>query len=338
MNSEIQSRKERWKKFYDGSDEVSRIVMISYFNGIGPAPIPFDGDYELRHDWILKRYERMIDNLEWLNDDAVPYLSMATGTEIFAEAFGCEVKYPNDTNPFAMPLINDLREISSIKVPDWSNTRLADLMEMAKRIRDEAGEDALLKITDVQSPADIAALVLNKEEFFVGLLTQPQAVVELMEKTYILLTGFMDAWFKEFGHAFIAHYPDYYMDYGISLSEDEVGSINPEIFENYFLPFLNRLSEHYGQIGIHCCADSIHQWENFAKIKNLKVLNIVQPPDVCQKSHRFFENVCCQMPHHYLESPPDTWKTQMPKNARIIYKIRECKDKDEALYMLDALR
>ena len=98
------------------------------------------------------------------------------------------------------------------------------------------------------------------------MVEEPEAVKELCCKTHELLTSFLDEWFRRYGKTFIAHHPDYYMPYGVTLSEDEAGSVSPEMFEEFFLPHLTALSERYGQIGIHCCANAMHQWENFKKI------------------------------------------------------------------------
>ena len=49
------------------------------------------------------------------------------------------------------------------------------------------------------------------------------------------------------------------MPFGMTLSEDNIGSVGPELFESMFLPELNTLSRHYGAIGIHFCTHAHHQ-------------------------------------------------------------------------------
>ena len=65
--------------------------------------------------------------------------------------------------------------------------------------------------------------------------------------------AFLDEWFGRYGRDHIAHYPDYFMEGGWTVSEDEVGVVNEEMFEKLFLPELNELSRRYGGIGMHCC-------------------------------------------------------------------------------------
>ena len=87
-------------------------------------------------------------------------------------------------------------------------------------------------------------------------MESPQAVKELADKVKQLLTAFLDEWFRRYGREHIAHHPDYFMDGGWTVSEDEAGVVNQEMFAEFFLPELNALSDRYGGIGIHCCANS----------------------------------------------------------------------------------
>jgi len=166
--------------------------------------------------------------------------------------------------------------VSRIKTPELGSTPLTMLFEIADELRRRAGKNALIKLVDIQSPMDIAALIWDKNDFYSALIYAPEAVMELSVKVKELLTAFLDEWFNRYGVEFIAHYPSYYMPKGITLSEDEVGSVSPQMFVEYFLPELEELSNRYGGLGMHCCANARHQWENFKKIPNLRLLNLVQ--------------------------------------------------------------
>ena len=127
---------------------------------------------------------------------------------------------------------------------------------------------------------------------------EPEAVKELVAMTEKFLTEFLDLWFERYGTECIAHHPDYYVPKGVTFSEDEVGAISPDMFVEFSLGSLNRMSERYGgMVGIHCCADSRHQWDNFKLIKNLKLLNLnlTHTPDEFQTAYKYFEDTCVQM-------------------------------------------
>ena len=142
-------------------------------------------------------------------------MQVYSGTEIFAEAFGCEVHRPENNMPFALPLISSASEVAGLKVPELSTSSLAYLFDIGDELRRRAGDDALIGI-DIQSPMDIAALIWNKNDFYAAMLETPEAVRELAHKVGDLLTSFLDEWFARYGREFMGHFPDYYMPYGIT--------------------------------------------------------------------------------------------------------------------------
>lgn len=337
MNTEreINERKNKWNALLSGAENARNLMLIHCTEGLEPAGYVTDGHYETASDRALKKYEIMTENIAWLHDDSVPYLDMTTGTEIFAESFGCRVIYPGNNNPFALPKLESLSEIPALKVPDLWQTRLADLFETAFRLREKAGRNAVLKLPDIQSPLDIAALILKKEEFFAGMIDDPQAIRELIRKTHTLLERFLDEWFKEFGKEFVAHFPDYYMEYGVTLSEDEIGSFGSGMFSVFVSDELNALSDRYGRIGIHCCANARHQWENLKRINNLCCLNLCQPPEIIREAYGFFRDTCCQM-HSFYEGPVESWRERY-RNELVVFQIY-VQNREEALRIQELLK
>ncbi len=239
--------------------------------------------------------------------------------------------------PFAKPLLTRADEVSRLRVPELSTTPLARLFEMADELRRRAGEEALMKLVDIQSPMDIAALIWDKNDFFVAMLEEPEAVKELAEKVSQLLIAFLDAWFARYGRDFIAHYPYYYMADGLTLSEDEVGIVNTDCFAEFFLPELTALSARYGGLGMHCCANSRHQWEQFLRIPGLRVLNLCQPPEVVAAAYRFFALHVVQMHSGYGDGAPWQWPAQMPPGARVIFELNAA-SRDDALTLAARMR
>lgn len=100
---------------------------------------------------------------------------------------------------------------------------------------------------------------------------------------------------------------------GVTLSEDEAGSISPEQFSVFALPYLRRLSERYGGIGIHCCADAGHQWRFFRELPGLRYLNLVCPPtrpaeQYIGGAYTYFRDACSQFHGGWTPpGPPSTW-------------------------------
>jgi hypothetical protein len=316
----IQPRTQRWLDFYQkGTPRI--LYLINIQEDFPSRPWPHPDFVEARLEWAWQKYCTMLEHLDWLDDDSIPYLDVYTGTEIFGEAFGCKVHYSDDNMPFALPAASTWQEAQKILIPDLASSSLSYLFEMMSRLRNRAGKEALVKMVDLQSPMDISALIWDKNSFYTALIENPGAVIDLSSKVHEFLVQFLDTWFHEFGKTFLAHYPDYYVPYGITLSEDEIGAVNPEMFEKFFFPELESLSRRYGQIGIHCCAHARHQWPNLLKIPNLFLLNLVQSLKVTNDAYHYFSPFFTQMHSWTGEGEPWTWPSQIPSQARVVLTI-----------------
>ena len=217
----IEERKKRWCDFYDGNRRTLIVLEMDYGQRIYPTLETMDKFFE----YIVHKYRVQRDCLEWLDDDRILCISAVMGTENFAQAFGCPVLYPGNNNPFTKPIIFSAAEFAKFKKPKIEDSSLMEVLEFGHKLK-AAAPDALIQLPDVQSPLDIAALIWDKTNSFMSFYDEPQAVKDLIAMCCEVLIEFFDIWFKTFGKEFIAHYPDYYMPYGITLSEDEIGSIS----------------------------------------------------------------------------------------------------------------
>ena len=327
----------RWIRFFDMDSDVRTLYQVHYKPGLGPRPWPYAENEDQRVTWALEYYESMLRAREVVADDRIPFLAPYTGTEIFAQAFGCGVYCSGDNMPFALPRIHSASQVKSLRIPSVFAPPLERVFRIARRLRDRY-PDALMQLPDIQSPFDIAALIWEKGEFYAACLDEPEAVLELCHKVEALLTGFLDEWFRLFGTDYIAHYPEYFVRGGMTLSEDEAGAISPRMFETFCLPPLQRLNERYGGLCIHCCANSEPQWDNFARIPGLRLLNLNQPGPVMKRAFKRFAPVVAQM-HDWIGEgePGPAWREYMPDEAHIVL-YTSARTDDEARRALERLR
>lgn len=282
------------------TDRVARNRQFQHDLFAGPFPghaLVFDapgvahdlGDYTLSErpvsdwvPWVVANYQARVDQLAALDDDSVPVAVIHTHTGVFAEAFGCRLHAFEGSNAAALPFIHTAAEAAALRLPDFAAGRsLARFWELAELVREELGPDVPVTGPDIQSPFDIAALIWNKEELFLAMLDEPEAVLELVDKTHALLTNFLDAFRAEFPCHNTIHCPTGAFappSLGCSLSEDEVGSLSPAMFEQFCLPSLTALSERYGGLFMHCCAAADVHYPGFKRVPNLRGLNRVFQP------------------------------------------------------------
>ncbi|HOX38623.1 MAG TPA: uroporphyrinogen decarboxylase family protein [Candidatus Brocadiia bacterium] len=314
----LAERIRRWHDFFDRGKPPSHLFRINYAPDALPFPKAWPDRREERIEWAKAQYGKDVARMEWLRDDSIPCLYPFTGTEIFAEAFGCRVARPDDNMPFALPLISKPSEVARLRTPRFDAPPLGMLFEIADALRAWAGRDAVMRVVDIQSPMDIASLIWDKNTFFMAMIEEPQAVKDLAAMVRELLTAFLDEWFARYGTEFVAHYPAYYMPGGITLSEDDIGTVGVDAFEEFYLPELVELSRRYGAIGIHCCAHARHQWDGLMKTPNLRLLNLNQPVEVIREAYSRFASHCAQMHLWYGEGDPWTWPAQLPANSRVV--------------------
>jgi hypothetical protein len=338
FSAAVAERIDRWTRFLDGTGP-SRLFMIRHAPGAGIAdrPWPNPDARSARLEWARRSCAWHLERARWLDDDTVPCLDPWTGTELFAEAFGCPVHRPADNNPFALPLVRSAAEADRLAVPSLDAEPLERVFEMADELRQWAGGGAVMRLPDLQSPLDVAALIWEKQSFYPTLLDEPEAVERLSAKVRALQFAFLDEWFSRYGRPAAAHYPDYLLPRGVSLSVDEVGAMSPALFERCVAPELAAFANRYGGIGVHCCAHARHQWDGFARVPGLLLLNLNQPAPVLREAYRRFERIVPQW--HYGWDPgaePVEWEAALPPRARVVIDVAAGR-RDEALTLSEKL-
>lgn len=339
QSKRIESRKQRWADLFSPGGQRKNLLVINCAEGMPERPMLWPEKKAERIDWIMRLYEWQLAQMEWLEDDKLPFLENLTGTEIFAEAMGSKVFRPADNMPFAMPFVHTAEEAAKIKVPELFESSLALLFEIADEVQRRAGKEALMRLPDIQSPMDITALIWDKTDYFVAMLETPEAVKELSGKVAQLLKSFLDEWFRRYGNSFIAHFPPYYMQGGITLSEDEVGAVGTAMFDEFFLPELCALSERYGGIGIHCCAHARHQWGNFKKVPGLRLINLrFETEEEHRAAVETFADTAAQWHMvDYGAGDAVEFGPERPANARLVIE-RNAATRDEALKLSETMR
>ncbi len=342
----IDERKKRWIDFYnyDGLSKKNFIITTSFNENSTPTENtinPFSDRKKKHVEDVWNSYNAALERIKWLRDDYIPHIAIGSGTEIFAEAFGCKVKRPDNNMPFALPMVFNASDAEKIKVPKLEDSSLMYFFDIGDELKKRAGEDAVFRLVDIQSPIDIVAQIWDKKDLFAAMIEEPEAVKELASKVKELLTAFLDEWFRRYGREIIAHFPFYYMTSGITLSEDEIGSISAAMFNEFCLDELCELSERYGGIGIHCCANAKHQWDNLKKISGLKLLNFVQPMPIIEEALPYFTKEAaqyhyCHDEHTAAQALPYIMPQGYPEGSRVVIEA-VAKSRDEALELSDKL-
>ena len=319
----VEERKNRWLDLYraDGRTKILYLITCPEADG-PPRPRMWPQLKKERVEWAYRQWLAMSERIEWLDDYTVPYLSVTSGTEIFAECFGAKVSRPDDNMPFAIPFIKTPSEAAKIRVPRLEDTPLTLLFEIADELIRRSGGKAPLQLPDMQSPMDVVAQLWDKTDLFPSMIEAPEAVKELAEKVKTLQYAFLDRWFSKYGTDYIAHFPAYFMRGGVTLSVDEIGSVSTEMYDDFFEGEIREMSRRYGGIGIHSCADSRHQWGGLKKTEGLVMLNLCRPSRLLDESYEYFKDTAAMWPIHTVNNVGSALtrkrKNEYPEGCRLV--------------------
>ena len=213
------------------------------------------------------------------------------GVAILPCVFGCEPFYMSDeqnTLPMATPVAGGEKTIEALVakgVPDFMNIGwtpkvfecgrfyqkcLAPYPKLKKYVR--------IYHPDLQGPLDAAEVVWGSE-ILLSFYDNPDlltAFLNLVTETY---TQFLKRWFAENPNPFdrlashwgLAHHGN------IMLRNDSVMNISGDMYEEYVMPFDQRLLKEFGGGAIHFCGKGSHYVEHLARLEKFTALNLSQP-------------------------------------------------------------
>lgn len=124
----LEQRKRRWRDFLSRDKPAQHVFMVGVDDGKPPArPWPRWDNVPQRIERAWGMYRRQWERMELYPDDTVPFLHVYTGTEIYAEAFGCSVASPENNMPFARHIVDNASDATKIKTPELFLPELQDL-------------------------------------------------------------------------------------------------------------------------------------------------------------------------------------------------------------------
>jgi hypothetical protein len=227
---------------------------------------------------FVEDYRRWVALSEAVDDDAVPFLRILTGTHIYATCFGARPHFYPDSNPYAEPCIASAADADRVPEAKLENCRpLLRVLELAAALRRELGPDVTIGPPDMQTGFDTACILWDKTDLFCSMVETPEAVKRLAAKCTGLLRQFIAAYRRELPRTTFGHCPSTWTapEMGPWVSNDECGAMSCEMFEEFCLPEMIELARDWGGIGMHCCANAQHQFHLFRRIPNFYAFNRV---------------------------------------------------------------
>jgi hypothetical protein len=206
-------------------------------------------------------------------DDYVRQLNTNNGTSAMASAFGAGLQDVGGGH-WAETVIRDLAEVDRLEKPPVTAGRIGEALEQTRVARELS--DLPIRSLDTQSPLTVATQLVGVSELFVAMYDQPRRVHALLE---LITDFFIDVGEAQRAAAGEQYVPVYWPhlwapgEVGFEVADDYLLTLSPALYEEFSLPCLARLAEHFGGIFVHSCSIYREHLPCLQKIPHLRGVN-----------------------------------------------------------------
>jgi len=260
-HNEIERRKDLYRRTFD-YQSVDHLPVFVWVQG------PTSADHTIR--WELESGENQLAaNLVWIErslrllpDDYIPVVRITQGYLTVATMFGCHVHWSEDPNqpPGVMEHpIKDLGQVYRLAHPGLDTGMMPENLRRMRLFARNLPPDVYLTGVDIGGPLNNMKDLIDTNLFYTAFYDDPRAVHHLLD----LLTGVQ----LEVMQALVAvaggdlgrfgsldfdpvWHPEKYISF---CSDDVSATLGPKTFEEFSLPYNDRLYAPWGSGGLHNC-------------------------------------------------------------------------------------
>jgi hypothetical protein len=193
------------------------------------------------------------------------------GTISTASYWGGDIFTPQGGCIGIKPIIETEVDVCKVKPSSAEEGDVEKGAELWRTISTNLKTDRLYSsFIDIQGPLNTAALIWKQDEFMMAMYTNPSAVHELLEQIIDQIIKIGKAILKRIGKMSSGPLWPYIWlpsDLGIGITEDYMPLISPKLYKEFGIPYVEKISEAFSGLFIHCCGEYEHQLENLTKSK-----------------------------------------------------------------------
>jgi hypothetical protein len=273
---------QRWEAFWRMEDLGRPLWMIptpAAFSvaslGLVPMqPLLQDKAVQLRASLSFLRWREAMD----VGDDFVPQLRPELGAVVIPSAFGCRVRWFDHTLPWALPVIRATdppEKVYELPKPKVTDAHMGTILEYIDFFVTQTGGRYPIAPAELTGPLNTAYQVWESDAFMVAMYTHPKEVHHLMRLVTDLTIAFLKEERSRSPEFNPCHFPPVWFPKacGTAIGDDCMAVLSPKLYEEFALPYVNEISDEFGGLLVHSCGNIVHQFDNLAKIHNLRGLN-----------------------------------------------------------------
>ncbi len=246
-------------------------LILHEYRPAAEGEVPTDPD-PIRAKVIAEEYQAL--HLRVRNgDDYVAQLNTNNGTSAMASAFGAGLQDVGGGH-WAETLIRDLAEVDRLGKPPVTAGRVGEALEHTRVARELSSLP--IRSLDTQSPLTVGTQLVGVSELFMAMYDEPRRVHALLE---IITDFFIDVGEAQRAAAGEQYVPVYWPhlwapeEAGFQVADDYLFTLSPALYDEFSLPCLIRLAEHFGGLFVHSCSLYREHLACLRKIPNLRGVN-----------------------------------------------------------------
>jgi hypothetical protein len=219
--------------------------------------------------------------LELIPYDYIPSVFVTPGYMTIATMFGMEMYWGHDPDqpPGVLgPLIDDLEQVYSLQRPTMQDGIMPDNIRRLRYNLDHLPPDVYVTGIDSGGPLNTLKDLLDTNLLYLGFYDNPAAMHHLLDMVTHIQLEIYHTLVEVVGDVkrmtCIDFDPDWAPEkYKGFVSDDVCATIGPELFEEFSIPYNNRLYAPWGSGGLHNCGPNPNKDLYLAHNPKVKYLN-----------------------------------------------------------------
>ena len=278
---ELARRRERLEGFWRNEPGYRTIIVpqanVNYTN-------------ILDRDEAHQKFKDSLEHESRLGYDSLPAFRTDLGTPALASAFGGTWHIDENRMFWIDPVISNPEDVYRLALPPPMSGLIKKSVDNYRYAVADIDGYVPPRVPDMQGPLNTASMMWKQEDFILAMYDNPEEVHHLLS----LVTDYIISVFHYFRNTFpdaeLLPWPPVHMPqkYGVGIIEDFTELMSPDLYREFGLPYVNRISDEFGGVFIHCCARFKHHWDVFDEIHNLRGLDTMFPfTDPAEAGARF---------------------------------------------------
>ncbi len=241
----------------------------------GDIPTVFSAypvDYEYRQ---LEDMEQMAENavlnlseVTHMPGCNIPRLVIDFGTVSTASFWGGNIFIPEGGRKWIEPIIHKVADAENIQAVNPFSGDVIKGYELWKNVCHRMGSDNVPCTTiDLQGPLNTLSLLWEQQNFMMAMYDYPGKVHRALEMVTGQLIEIIRSMRRLIPAIEAPLWPYIWLpeDIGIGITEDYMPLLSPELYKEFGIPYVKKLSDEFGGLFIHCCGQFTHHIDNLVE-------------------------------------------------------------------------